>query len=151
MKALQDQIDEGSPPLTRGIPSSNFMRSYRVGFTPAHAGNTVFLNHSQHAKKVHPRSRGEYFSLWDNGLNSRGSPPLTRGIPTAMAAQTQQLRFTPAHAGNTSYSGLPVQREEVHPRSRGEYSPEIGEKLGKVGSPPLTRGIPDGKMIWYHR
>ena len=92
---------KGSPPLTRGIPFFGMYVCVHVGFTPAHAGNTVFKPLFQLAPKVHPRSRGEYRYRNVCKVWKRGSPPLTRGIPNNGQALMAKMRFTPAHAGNT--------------------------------------------------
>ena len=91
-------------------------------FTPAHAGNTVFLL----LANVFPP----------------GSPPLTRGIRFLSSSFRRLCRFTPAHAGNTGFHALPATAFWVHPRSRGEYISPYVALSSCPGSPPLTRGIP---------
>ena len=71
--------------------------------------------------KVHPRSRGEYFSLLLTLKTSEGSSPLTRGILLGDVVFGDGFRFIPAHAGNTQIPDSSVGTAEVHPRSRGEY------------------------------
>ena len=51
--------------------------------------------------QVHPRSRGEYFSVLVPVIRDIGSPPLTRGIQDGTVETVDFPRFTPAHAGNT--------------------------------------------------
>ena len=51
----------------------------------------------------------------------RGSPPLTRGIREFACSELGGIRFTPAHAGNTSTAITVTATSKVHPRSRGEY------------------------------
>ena len=53
----------------------------------------------------------------------------------------KESRFTPAHAGNTKQYQTNYQDQQVHPRSRGEYSTGNIRKPKRSGSPPLTRGI----------
>ena len=72
------------------------------GFTPAYAGNTTQLTDSKNIDKVHPRIRGEYFTLMGLMLEGRGSPPHTRGIRLFRAYRSSRAGFTPAYAGNTS-------------------------------------------------
>ena len=55
-------VDEGSPPLTRGIPYFFIIWIRSRGFTPAHAGNTSLTISRPNSYQVHPRSRGEYGS-----------------------------------------------------------------------------------------
>ena len=52
------------------------------------------------------------------------------------------MRFTPAHAGNTHVNAEEAGSLEVHPRSRGEYVDQNPKTWKKLGSSPLTRGIP---------
>ena len=118
-------------------------------FTPAHAGNTVFLPDQSTTHQVHPRSRGEYNLLSQIGYKAGGSPPLTRGIHFLKLTKKTSVRFTPAHAGNTSTLHTIFPCCQVHPRSRGEYACQASEKAGYSGSPPLTRGIQAG--VWLHR
>ena len=70
----------GSPPLTRGIHCYGDAVTYAGGFTPAHAGNTLFCAYRTWYMEVHPRSRGEYLMWWQLLSLMQGSPPLTRGI-----------------------------------------------------------------------
>ena len=73
-----------------------------------------------------------------------GSPPLTRGIQWHLTKRNTYKRFTPAHAGNTSFSSFFPMQYEVHPRSRGEYDILKLFHSQTIGSPPLTRGIQMG-------
>ena len=50
------------------------------GFTPAYAGNTCMNYFTNLCTKVHPRIRGEYVALSEQGQTHTGSPPHTRGI-----------------------------------------------------------------------
>lgn len=75
-----------------------------------------------------------------------GSSPLTRGIQSPMGMFPAYARFTPAHAGNTLFCAYRTWYMEVHPRSRGEYLKVTEYRCQRVGSPPLTRGIPAEKF-----
>ncbi len=132
---------EGSPPLTRGIHSYMAGICYRVRFTPAHAGNTCVHNRTIGRRWVHPRSRREYTRSLTRADLAEGSPPLTRGILSGNVRLTTSLRFTPAHAGNTSRMMRSNISLQVHPRSRGEYYMSAPHQRTQLGSPPLTRGI----------
>ena len=91
----------GSPPLTRGILSSQATEKPKVWFTPAHAGNTFVTRKFIKIFQVHPRSRGEYSVYVCFSVYPAGSPPLTRGIQSKLYIKLRYWRFTPAHAGNT--------------------------------------------------
>ena len=96
---------------------------------------------SSKAPADHPRSRGEY--RWRRVVVSvtRGSSPLSRGIPSHLRAASVLRRIIPALAGNTRRPGGRTHRDWDHPRSRGEYT---SSHLGGVclrGSSPLSRGI----------
>ena len=124
-----------------GIRLADSVHLHDMGFIPAHAGNTVPYGHVPGLCQVHPRSRGEYDGVITSiGLNL-GSPPLTRGIPCEDDRHDGTSRFTPAHAGNTwKYKNI-RRSNQVHPRSRGEYTVTICRPFYRLGSPPLTRGI----------
>ena len=92
----------------------------------------------------HPRLRGEYYQLLWFRQPVPGSPPLTRGIQSALIAYSVPLRITPAYAGNTESPPTSFQVCWDHPRLRGEYYSTIGVAIVTAGSPPLTRGIPKG-------
>ena len=94
---------EGSPPLTRGILATGIDNMLAFRFTPAHAGNTPYGFRLRSWNKVHPRSRGEYIRPVLPTVKVGGSPPLTRGILRFLILLSVLLRFTPAHAGNTSH------------------------------------------------
>ena len=111
----------GSPPLTRGILLAKVIFFYRYRFTPAHAGNTVSCRYDPTVSRVHPRSRGEYIDHSKWFFKIEGSPPLTRGILNSVLNHLPLIRFTPAHAGNTTLPHISILCKQVHPRSRGEY------------------------------
>ena len=92
----------GSSPLTRGILNVNLYQINADRFIPAHAGNTPCLLSDVQVLEVHPRSRGEYFSLLLTLKTSEGSSPLTRGILLFIFGGAFYDGFIPAHAGNTS-------------------------------------------------
>ena len=96
----------GSPPLTRGIRQNKKYDGGFTGFTPAHAGNTPFSEKNNSCYEVHPRSRGEYPLFIHIVTDVPGSPPLTRGIRRVSSCVQIDLRFTPAHAGNTLKKAL---------------------------------------------
>ena len=136
----------GSPPLTRGIQTGENFEYTSSRFTPAHAGNTRLFFLKSCLPEVHPRSRGEYNFLPASTAPLSGSPPLTRGIPSEYIGFPCPIRFTPAHAGNTQRKKIRNASGKVHPRSRGEYLCGDAKEGVKVGSPPLTRGIPENEV-----
>ena len=72
-----------------------------------------------------------------------GSPPLARGtevIPTALA---NQIRITPACAGNSTTNAQIAFVLKDHPRLRGEQYMCSLLFLLRRGSPPLARGTDD--------
>ena len=136
----------GSSPHMRGIQSPMGMFPAYARFTPAHAGNTKHVQKNLPPAWVHPRSRGEYLSPVFLNLLISGSSPLTRGILLHAVEISRSCRFTPAHAGNTESVPAMFLQAQVHPRSRGEYFSVLVPVIRDIGSPPLTRGIPDGTV-----
>ena len=114
-------VISGSPPLTRGllVSENSFSLSFRI--TPAHAGTTKIVVKKCRNVKDHPRSRGDYTNEVNCTTYPEGSPPLTRGLLNQISQVRQLWRITPAHAGTTSMSMLPLYHLQDHPRSRGDY------------------------------
>ena len=77
----------GSSPLSRGIQSPCGRSSSPPGIIPALAGNTVTLWAVIIATRDHPRSRGEYCQQPCSSESTRGSSPLSRGIPSSIVIQ----------------------------------------------------------------
>ena len=121
MLTEKDKIEQGSPPLTRGIQCEIWEKESCTG--------------------DHPRSRGEYFIFCKLKTRRVGSPPLTRGILEFNGTYRDITGITPAHAGNTSDLHLQSSYFRDHPRSRGEYLYNTCSYGKRSGSPPLTRGI----------
>ena len=131
----------GSPPHTRGILNGTYMKIGKIGITPAHAGNTSDFRSALRTCRDHPRTRGEYSSLYMVTRCKTGSPPHTRGIPVVRQAVNVAHGITPAHAGNTCSRLETLATLGDHPRTRGEYHfAQLCHGL-ILGSPPHTRGI----------
>ena len=132
----------GSSPLSRGIPDPHPKPVFFVRIIPALAGNTGRRTVRYWPRGDHPRSRGEYAALTVLLPTAVGSSPLSRGIHGGCYEATVLAGIIPALAGNTFME--PQQRHYLpdHPRSRGEYV-EVGHgEFERVGSSPLSRGIP---------
>ena len=94
-------INEETPPLTRGRLSCSCLCSFFVGNTPAYAGKTCLAHVCAPCLWKHPRLRGEDASGIDVNLNSMETPPLTRGRPVDPMVMKAPSRNTPAYAGKT--------------------------------------------------
>ena len=90
----------------------------------------------------HPRSRGEYIRAGGRPAGSKGSSPLSRGIPSVPARPWPGRGIIPALAGNTRRHLLSGAVAGDHPRSRGEYFAACSSACSAAGSSPLSRGIP---------
>ena len=130
----------GSSPLTRGTLLLRGADGLIPRFIPAHAGNTCSRACSTASAPVHPRSRGEHSLLSDVRQWYAGSSPLTRGTHHPRLHRRSQLRFIPAHAGNTFSRMAGGGITPVHPRSRGEHENPMLIGISITGSSPLTRG-----------
>ena len=71
---------KGSSPLMRGIRNCDYARCRCCRIIPAHAGNTQRFRFCFRHSKDHPRSCGEYNSIYRPFSQNRGSSPLMRGI-----------------------------------------------------------------------
>ena len=131
----------GSSPRTRGIHNPCSAGELQRRFIPAHAGNTAPSRIPRQTPAVHPRARGEYASRCRTRRRGTGSSPRTRGILRNPPAGTLEIRFIPAHAGNTDPFPADRAHRSVHPRARGEYVQFLSLRGIATGSSPRTRGI----------
>ena len=113
----------GSSPRMRGTLPRD-ADQVRVGrFIPAHAGNTASSIHRRPCCPVHPRACGEHYPLDAPALPKPGSSPRMRGTLPPPAQHRGDVRFIPAHAGNTTSAVVRLRCCTVHPRACGEHSP----------------------------
>ena len=109
-------------------------------FIPAHAGNRCRGPDALLGGAVHPRACGEQLSCLCVGPCHRGSSPRMRGTDRRAVGIANQVRFIPAHAGNSPASVPRPERAPVHPRACGEQS-RPRKPIGKSpGSSPRMRG-----------
>ena len=130
----------GLSPLTRGTLLKEHLGAFNNRFIPAHAGNTGPRRNDAARLPVYPRSRGEHCSSIKKLLASCGLSPLTRGTLHCNKAHSDQCRFIPAHAGNTSAFFCASASSAVYPRSRGEHHFQPHHSNSTRGLSPLTRG-----------
>ena len=130
----------GSPPPTRGTPSSFTCALCKARITPAYAGNTHSSKNSERTLQDHPRLRGEHLNAINLRFINIGSPPPTRGTPVNTIFDWSLLGITPAYAGNTSFPTVCAPSCWDHPRLRGEHRLTAIDKPFCLGSPPPTRG-----------
>ena len=131
----------GSPPHMRGILFLLPQPYLLAGITPAHAGNTRHPFTPLSNPWDHPRTCGEYQSIYLLKKESLGSPPHMRGIPLIVLYSYFCLGITPAHAGNTRVFPNDIFIMRDHPRTCGEYSLLGSLVCFHLGSPPHMRGI----------
>ena len=154
-------VPVGSPPLARGIRIQEDAMVKATRITPACAGNTGRTDSLAQGLRItpacagntpapsllplppedHPRLRGEYQPVSNQHPPRPGSPPLARGIHALRIITRDDVRITPACAGNTPTRSNCSGYLEDHPRLRGEYKPLNQDRLKIRGSPPLARGI----------
>ena len=130
----------GSSPHARGTRDRDTSWGRLARFIPACAGNTPGPQSAAHQASVHPRMRGEHI---DHGVDDRlvdGSSPHARGTRAAGWQRTHLHRFIPACAGNTPGRLAGQTPWSVHPRMRGEHSPNMAPYAMPAGSSPHARG-----------
>ena len=71
----------GSPPYIRGIQFWGLGLFVYLRITPVHTGNTDYFIFMERLNQDHPRTYGEYLSIWSGDEEIKGSPPYIRGIP----------------------------------------------------------------------
>ena len=131
----------------RGIRLIDRMTVWRVGITPAHAGNTQPYHYNKRPEQDHPRACGEYPRRLNSRPRRRGSPPRMRGILGRVSFDSACYGITPAHAGNTFILPIAAAACWDHPRACGEYGFLPSSLTISGGSPPRMRGIPMGLIL----
>ena len=94
-------VTPGSPPLARGTHYVIIDELDSIRLTPARAGNTLKSRLMFQLVAAHPRSRGEHLLMRNLENLPYGSPPLARGTLAEITRRPNELRLTPARAGNT--------------------------------------------------
>ncbi len=119
------RITAGSSPLTRGTLAQYASHNRSRRFIPAYAGNSYNDMVIADSGSVHPRLRGELFAGEQDSFSNFGSSPLTRGTLFTVTGTFLCGRFIPAYAGNSEWRLRSRLLQPVHPRLRGELSPNI--------------------------
>ena len=118
----EDDVEAGSPPLTRELRKRLGSYELESRITPAYAGTTIHWNLPLAVLWDHPRLRGNYRKTGKAQAEKAGSPPLTRELLFFYNFVRNKRGITPAYAGTTHecYKGKRLGRD--HPRLRGNYS-----------------------------
>ena len=130
----------GSSPRMRGTRKLSAGKHMAARFIPAHAGNTQSALTCVPPPPVHPRACGEHECYLHYCNFLFGSSPRMRGTQRRTLLRRYNLRFIPAHAGNTWTRQQRRCRRPVHPRACGEHFPEHGCVWVLCGSSPRMRG-----------
>ncbi len=78
-KMVEENKEQGSPPLARGTVKTAIALKAQGGITPACAGNSFGSANSISGALDHPRLRGEQLNIQYHAVAAMGSPPLARG------------------------------------------------------------------------
>ena len=130
----------GSPPQVRGKLYNSVDNIFRYRITPAGAGKTVSILHSERLHRDHPRRCGENPPPPRASCAIRGSPPQVRGKLARKIEGYARSRITPAGAGKTTEGAQHEHSNQDHPRRCGEnHMIPLPVKV-LLGSPPQVRG-----------
>ena len=139
-KAPQAEGEVGSPPRARGHVPQLGQVSSPDRFTPACAGTCDDMDELFFTLSVHPRVRGDMSLRPRSRGHEGGSPPRARGHGSTSCSVFAGFRFTPACAGTCCWLAVAWQQSTVHPRVRGDMTPDERVGLFPYGSPPRARG-----------
>ena len=96
-------LPPGSPPRMWGTPQRQRCRARCARFTPTHVGNTIRVAADSAASTVHPHACGEHSWRQSSVAIQTGSPPRMWGTLRIVTLNSDFLRFTPTHVGNTLF------------------------------------------------
>ena len=131
----------GSSPLARGLHMRSSRPLRRRGIIPARAGFTSSPTPASSWCRDHPRSRGVYYTVFQEEGTHKGSSPLARGLRTQLRGVDDNRGIIPARAGFTRTCRSSSLMCRDHPRSRGVYTSPTVLSAGPSGSSPLARGL----------
>ena len=132
----------GSSPRMRGTHGGQPHHPRLQRFIPAHAGNSAPHPSRRCPPAVHPRACGELDRRGRACYDDDGSSPRMRGTRGCLLIGSLELRFIPAHAGNSSLRTSGWNVEPVHPRACGELGSGVKPVQFSIGSSPRMRGTP---------
>ena len=130
----------GSSPRMRGTAVRGLDDKGRRRFIPAHAGNSRSPSPDAAEEPVHPRACGEQSVPVPDAIPHDGSSPRMRGTATRADRLGFQVRFIPAHAGNSASARWTASAASVHPRACGEQPAVAVIAVTPFGSSPRMRG-----------
>ena len=130
----------GSSPRMRGTGHYFGHAPPPSRFIPAHAGNRRNRIVKPTQRAVHPRACGEQRLGRFLRVRRLGSSPRMRGTVFNGKKASYDVRFIPAHAGNSSDWQSAGGSGTVHPRACGEQSSCSNSAKPSVGSSPRMRG-----------
>ena len=157
--------DSGSSPHPWGTPSTAGTPKNYDRFIPTPVGNTKRANDYQLAVTVHPHTRGEHKEKRGRN-NAKTVHPHTRGehaiqinhiryscgsSPHPWGTRLKVMKFPalnwfiPTPVGNTSSRYCVVNRNAVHPHTRGEHNDDPIKYRHCVGSSPHPWGTRQSK------
>jgi len=118
---IRHRVNYGSPPHAWGILELAADGGLDRRFTPTRVGNSILSDMVLYYSTVHPHTRGEFFSQFNNFFFSSGSPPHAWGILQVLTVTDPVQRFTPTRVGNSSLIKKQGSSIPVHPHTRGEF------------------------------
>ena len=152
MGVSRPTVEKGSPPRVRGTEERRMKPDKEARITPACAGNSGCWGNATFPGKDHPRVCGEQGSQHNNIYPILGSPPRVRGTAIQRFRLLDDLRITPACAGNSRHRVPLIGGIGDHPRVCGEQFCISSVRFAILGSPPRVRGtviIPIRKFICF--
>ena len=133
-------IAGGSAPRVRGTENIRRASLCSARFSPACAGNGTAHTAPSATISVQPRVCGERFDAAAVASPDAGSAPRVRGTGPFAASVSENIRFSPACAGNGSRRLVEMTIMTVQPRVCGERRRGYGRPDDARGSAPRVRG-----------
>ena len=133
----------GGPPPGRGKPPYRERVLNRQGWTPAWAGQTIWVERLGQLFWVDPRLGGANAASYGDDATRKGGPPPGRGKLVMESSYRVGARWTPAWAGQTNPSAGTGRSRRVDPRLGGANVLRFHVPQELQGGPPPGRGKPD--------